>query len=151
VRRGCRCGDSTAAGGSCCGGAGSSEEGEWGGRGATQGGSMGPREFAHARGGLEAKRGGGLPVTTTAARCSGLERQGWRGGWRNAAAFYRAQTRGDDAVTTAIPPYYSALAGACTAGTADGPAVPRAHGARTAPQRCGRGTSGGVSLGRRGS
>jgi hypothetical protein len=95
---------------------------------------MGPREFAHARGGLEAKRGSGLPVTATAAQCDGLERRGWRGGRRNAAAFYRAQTQGDDVVTAVIPPYYGALAGACTA-----------------PRRRGRGASGGVSLGRCGS
>jgi hypothetical protein len=151
VRRSCRRGDSTAVGGGCRGGAGSVEEGARGGRGATQGGCTGLREFAHTRGGLEAKRGGGLPMTATTVRCGGLEWRGWRGGRRNAAAFYRAQNRGDDAVTAAIPLYYGALAGARTAGAADRPAVRRAHGACTTPWRRGRGASGGVSLGRRGS
>jgi hypothetical protein len=44
---------------------------------------------------------------------------------------------GDGVVTAAIPPCYGALVGARMAGAGDGPAVRRAHGARTAPRRRG--------------
>jgi hypothetical protein len=44
-------------------------------------------------------------------------------------------------VTAAMLPYYGALASVRTAGAADGPAVRRAHGARTAARQRGRGAS----------
>jgi hypothetical protein len=53
-----------------------------------------PKEVAHARGGLEVKRGGGLPAAAMVARCGGLERRGWREGRRDTAALYRAHAWG---------------------------------------------------------
>jgi hypothetical protein len=44
---------------------------------------------------------------------------------------------GGDDVVAAVPPYYGTLAGARTTGVVDGPAVRRAHSARSVPRRRG--------------
>jgi hypothetical protein len=56
---------------------------------------------------------------------------------KRTVAFYSAQARGDGGVMTVIPPCYGASADARTAGAVDGPAVYRAHGARTVQRRRG--------------
>jgi hypothetical protein len=82
------------AGGSGRGGSGSGEGRALGWQLATCGGATDPKEIAHARAGLEVKRGGGSPVVATAEQCGGLERRGWREGRRTTADLYTAHARG---------------------------------------------------------
>jgi hypothetical protein len=89
-----RRGYSAMASGGGRGGSGSGEGRALGWQLLTRRGATGPKEVAHAHGGLEVKRDGGLPAAATVARCGGLERRGWREGRRNTATLYRARARG---------------------------------------------------------
>jgi hypothetical protein len=121
--------------GSGRGGSGSGEGKVLGWQLATCRGATDPKDVAHARGGLEVKRGGGRwrwPRRSDAAVWSGGD--GVKGG-EPQRPYIQRMPGGDDGVMAGIPPYHGALVGARTGGAADGPAVRRTHGTRTAPRR----------------